>query len=303
MELFPGQVWRNCQTFPLFRSTSEVHGGFDGSAEEKTFNATISVKGTRTEYPKNYGHIIVDVVDGISKFRKIPRSYYILLLDGQKSSQFPRHFTFAIEHPYSAVAQQFVTIRQASAGTPMRALIMWELVGQAKSRFAANYGNVNSLCRGVSVYHLTKGEKTVEREAKGMQLDLNVSEYRSVGDRGGLHMHIFRQFDLLLVFTKEQKGRHASVQRAVNSLASTVPVLVEAVGETFKSFVAEYSYTCVFRNRVELEALLVKAKQTEFRRSCVAQGLKILADFSPSAIVQQYEDMFLEIEARSKRTP
>jgi len=194
----------------------------------------------------------------------------------------------------------------------MRAVIIWEPGGKttaAWQQFTKNFvtsGSAPPWVDGIKVYHFRHGHHALEEDAKQMGIDLNISAYSSVGFPseliGEMFLHIYRQFDLVIVFSKshDERRRDAALQRIVNSFASAIPVLVEVKGESWTHFLTYYNYSCVFRNREELCTLLENSKQADFSNRCVEQAMDIVKDFSPAMIVQKYLEMFQDIEIRAQ---
>lgn len=176
------------------------------------------------------------VVNGAAEF---PASYFFVRLTQKRIDdlRFPKKSTFYIEHPYSAIAKDSpVKVKKhshASERFEMKALIMWgPLSPETRSRFDLSYGpgSGSPFVEGIKLYHFSNGEGTLVRDAKNMHINLNVGEISS-DNRAETFLQIYQHFDVVLQFSKayDERIRDVSVQRIVNSFASAVPVLVEAI--------------------------------------------------------------------------
>mmetsp|Transcript_13667 Transcript_13667/g.59631 ORF Transcript_13667/g.59631 Transcript_13667/m.59631 type:complete len:285 (-) Transcript_13667:748-1602(-) len=166
-----------------------------GEMTNQSFNATITVKGFRKQYPPTYGHVVVDVVDATLN---VPNHFFMIVLnryspflklsDGRDPGT-----VFEIEHAYSAAASHIATkfnflsryfpYSYSDSTTPLRAIVMW-LPGKAtRNAFRDTYGDENEWCEGVRVYHFNKGESRVKREATRMNVHLELDPF-SVESRG-----------------------------------------------------------------------------------------------------------------------
>ena len=121
---------------------------------------------------------------------------------------------------------------------------------------------------------------------------------------GMLYYNAFRKFDALVVLAKNHtmKLEYGNVQRAISQMRSGVPVLLEIRGRVFEEFMNIYNYSCAFR-RYDYEPTIKhehpiklmtfneaveQLKNSEVRRDCQRQGLKIVNDYSPSEIGQKF---------------
>jgi hypothetical protein len=70
---------------------------------------------------------------------------------------------------------------------------------------------------------------------------------------GKLYYNIFRNFDVLVVLTKnhKEKIRYGNVQRTISQMRSGVPVLVEIRGRVLHDFMSKYNYTCTFQRYLD----------------------------------------------------
>jgi hypothetical protein len=130
---------------------------------------------------------------------------------------------------------------------------------------------------------------------------------------GRLYYHLFRKYDVMVVPAKDHpmKLKYGNVQRAVSQMRSGVPVLLEVWGEVMEDFMSRYGYKCAFA-RHEMtgkfrpygskgknvtmtkasfwtwEQAVEELRKPEVRRECQKQGLRIVKDYSPTAIGKKF---------------
>jgi hypothetical protein len=119
---------------------------------------------------------------------------------------------------------------------------------------------------------------------------------------GRLYYELFWKYDVLVIPVKTAtmpKLRYGNVQRAVSQMRSGVPVLLEIYGEVLEDFMDTYNYTCAYimnnttlvsstkRQYWTFEEATEAMKSAELRRKCQEEGLRIVRDYSPSAIAKK----------------
>lgn len=258
------------------------------------FNATLYVKGVPTEKSENYGHLIIDAVDSNIK-AKIPHGAHLLLLT-EADPRFEAGTTFVIEHICETFHHAELAVH--SVREVPKILIMWLVDPYTKTIFEEQYGALNV----PGVYHLFRGENTLQSDLDALGLEFNVSSHKTQYGRAGMFANLHRQFDAVLVFAKRDGRIGKSTQRIINAMASGVPTYVENHGLTFSKFIKDFNYPCIFRNRVELLNILEKIqngrskKNTQHSDVCILRAAHIVSSFTPQRIVAQYVNMFETIE-------
>ena len=300
-----GSYRARCIQFKSWLNTSRcapsvniVMGELPTSDLSIQYNATMYVKAIPPDQA-NLGKTFVDVVDNYDiSGRSIPRDFEVIvqgLIHG--TERFPNHIVHAIEHWYSSYPldmtnnvpeyvpeigeKDILQVGIVCLGCTMPANFNHQLLGSV-NMVMIDEGKEGGIEQWFLKYTSEDGW-TKEKMNKMIQ-DPRYGKER-------LYTAVFHMFDVLIVNPKRSrdKFRYGSIQRITSQMRSGTPILVDAEGWAFTSFVEYYNYSCVYsENRYSsyptLERALMHMKDADYRKKCQKEGLKISSHFSPNVM-------------------
>ena len=294
-----GSYLARCITFKIWADkcapSVDVVTGPIPAISDKTihYNATMFVKAV-PPVQDNLGKIFIDVVDqfGMNGFQ-IPTKFEVIVQNPYQGELFPNHKTHIVEHWYNSYPLDM------TMAEPM-------YIPPIEQSSQLNVGTVCFLCPNPNIKDVTDVNFTMINEIREGKIQNYFLKYMAMEGwtedkmsetlndpdfgTGMLYFHVFRKFDILIVTPKTsfEKLRYGSIQRVTSAMRSGVPVLVEALGPAFESFIDQYNYTCAFSKNsgkyLSLEEAIVQMKDVLVRKECQRQGLRIAQDFSPNVM-------------------
>merc|ERR1711862_387152 len=222
----------------------------------------------------------------------------------QGDEVFPRKTCHTIEHMYSSYPLDMMRIHPEHIpdirykDTLQVAMVCFDCSLQANRRARAVAENVGGVDLKLLDEKKQSGSQRIEEwllkrmSGNGWTKEKRVEILENpLYGPGKLYTEVFHKFDVLIVSPKEGRGklRYGSIQRITSQMRSGTPVLVEAKGLAFTSFLEHYNYTCAFSSKSNekyqtLGQASRRIKDPLYRKDCQEQGLKISSHFSPNEI-------------------